>query len=136
MMEVRFLIDTNTVIYIRKAQPSSVLGAFRKLRRGEAAISIVTYGELQYGVAKAANPATARDLLTRIVEMLPVLGLPKEAGEFYGTIRADLEKRGRSIGNNDLWIAAHAMANGLTLVTNNEKEFRRVPGLKIENWAR
>ena len=61
--------------------------------------------------------------------------LPEKAAEIYGFIRADLESRGEMIGNNDLWIAAHALASGLTLVTNNEKEFRRVPGLKVQNWA-
>jgi tRNA(fMet)-specific endonuclease VapC len=65
---------------------------------------------------------------------VPVMQLPLEAGQFYGEIRAALEARGEVIGNNDLWIAAHAKAAGLTLVTNNEGEFRRVPGLKIQNW--
>jgi tRNA(fMet)-specific endonuclease VapC len=66
---------------------------------------------------------------------MPALALPEEAAEAYGTIRAKLESTGEMIGNNDLWIAAHAMAVGLTLVTNNEREFRRVHGLKIQNWA-
>ena len=67
--------------------------------------------------------------------MLPVLGLPETAAEAYGTIRAELERQGQMIGNNDLWIAAHAKSAGLKLVTNNEREFRRVRGLKVENWA-
>jgi tRNA(fMet)-specific endonuclease VapC len=70
-----------------------------------------------------------------LVHLLPALPLPETAAETYGTIRAELESKGEMIGNNDLWIAAHALAGGLTLVSNNEKEFRRVRGLKIQNWA-
>jgi len=135
-MDARFLIDANTVIYIRRAQPPSVLRVFERLRQGEAVISVITYGELEYGVSKAVARASAKELLARIVNRLPVLPLPKEAGGIYGAIRADLERTGRMIGNNDLWIAAHAMSAGLTLVTNNEKEFRRVSGLRMENWVR
>lgn len=69
------------------------------------------------------------------VRLVPPLPLPEKAGEVYGFIRAELESRGETISANDLWIAAHALASGLTLVTNNEKEFRRVRGLKIQNWA-
>jgi tRNA(fMet)-specific endonuclease VapC len=68
-------------------------------------------------------------------ELLPVMALPEAAAETYGRIRAELERKGMMIGNNDLWISAHARAVGLTLVTNNEREFRRVSGLKVQNWA-
>ncbi len=71
-----------------------------------------------------------------LMQILPVAPLPGAAGEIYGEVRGELESKGRPIGNNDLWIAAHAMASGLILVTNNEREFRKVKGLKIENWAR
>jgi tRNA(fMet)-specific endonuclease VapC len=74
--------------------------------------------------------------LEELATAIPVLSLPDSAAESYGAIRAELEKKGHMIGNNDLWIAAHVRAAGLTLVTNNEREFRRVPGLKIENWAK
>jgi tRNA(fMet)-specific endonuclease VapC len=67
--------------------------------------------------------------------LVPIMALPLQAGEFYGAIRAALEAKGEMIGNNDLWIAAHAKAAGLTLVTNNEREFRRIHGLKIQNWV-
>ena len=66
---------------------------------------------------------------------MPIMELPPQAGQFYGAIRASLEARGEIIGNNDLWIAAHAKAAGLTLVTNNEREFRRIQGLKMQNWV-
>ncbi len=108
---------------------------FRKLRPGEAALSVITYGELLYGAVKSAHRTEALERLRELVHVLPALALPEGAAETYGTLRADLEAKGEMIGNNDLWIAAHALAAGLTLVTNNEKEFRRVRGLKVQNWA-
>jgi tRNA(fMet)-specific endonuclease VapC len=134
-MDARYLLDTNLCIYIRQRRPEEVLRRFRKLRPGEAALSVFTYGELFYGAAKSAQQAAALDRLRELVRLLPALALPESAGEAYGSIRADLESKGEMIGNNDLWIAAHAVAAGLTLVTNNEREFRRVRGLKVQNWA-
>lgn len=135
-MEPKFLLDTNTVIYIRKAKPKSVREAFDKLPTGETGISIITFGELVFGVMKSPRRAAAMEQLERISEIIPVLLLSEAAARTYGTIRAELEAAGQIIGNNDLWIAAHALAAGLTLVTNNEKEFRRVRGLKIQNWTK
>jgi len=134
-MDPRYLLDTNICIYIRQNRPEQVLRRFRKLRPREAALSVITYGELLYGAAKSAQRAAALERLRELVQLLPALPLPEAAAESYGTIRADLESKGEMIGNNDLWIAAHAIASGLTLVTNNEKEFRRVRGLKVQNWA-
>jgi tRNA(fMet)-specific endonuclease VapC len=134
-MQARFLLDTNICIYIRRKKPEEVLRRFRTLNAGEAALSVITFGELVYGAEKSAQRAAALELLRELARVLPVMGLPEEAAEAYGTIRAELERKGQMIGNNDLWIAAHAKAAGLTLVTNNEREFRRVRGLKVENWA-
>ena len=134
-MEPRYLLDTNICIYIRQRRPEEVLRRFHKLRPGEAALSVITYGELLYGAAKSSQRAEALERLRELVLFLPALALPASAAETYGTIRAGLEQKGERIGNNDLWIAAHALASGFTLVTNNEKEFRRVPGLRIQNWA-
>ncbi len=134
-MEARFLLDTNTCIYIRRKKPEEVLRRFRRLKAGEAGLSVITFGELVYGAEKSAQRAAALELLRELARVLPVMGLPETAAEAYGTIRAELERKGQMIGNNDLWIAAHAKAAGLTLVTNNEREFRRVRGLKVENWA-
>jgi tRNA(fMet)-specific endonuclease VapC len=134
-MEPRYLLDTNICIYIRQRRPEEVLRRFRKLRAGEAALSVITYGELLYGAAKSAQRAAALDRLRELVQFLPALPLPESAAESYGTIRAELESKGEMIGNNDLWIAAHALAGRLILVTNNEKEFQRVRGLKLQNWA-
>jgi len=134
-MEARYLLDTNICIYIRQRRPEKVLRRFRRLRPGEAALSVISYGELLYDAAKSAQRAVAFERLRELVHLLPALPLPESAAETYGSIRADLESKGEMIGNNDLWIAAHALASGLTLVTNNEKEFRRVRGLKAQNWA-
>jgi tRNA(fMet)-specific endonuclease VapC len=134
-MDVRYLLDTNICIYIRQKRPVEVLQRFHKLRPGEAALSVITYGELLYGAAKSAQRTAALERLRELVHLLPALALPESAAETYGAIRADLEPKGEMIGNNDLWIAAHALAAGLTLVTNNEKEFRRVRGLKVQNWT-
>jgi tRNA(fMet)-specific endonuclease VapC len=134
-MEVRYLLDTNICIYIRQKRPAEVLRRFRKLRPGEAVLSLITYGELLYGAAKSEQRVAALEQLRELVNWLPALSLPETAAEEYGTIRAELESKGQTIGNNDLWIAAHAVVAGLTLVTNNERAFRRVRGLKIQNWA-
>lgn len=134
-MEPRYLLDTNICIYIRQKRPEEVLRRFRKLRPGEAALSVITYGELLYGATKSAQRVAALERLHELIQLLPALSLPESAAEAYGSIRAELESKGEMIGNNDLWIAAHAVVTGLTLVTNNESEFRRVRGLKIQNWA-
>jgi tRNA(fMet)-specific endonuclease VapC len=135
MVAARYLLDTNICIYIRRRRPPEVLARFEKLKPGEAALSTITYGELLYGVEKSQSRAKAMQMLREILALLPVLPLPAEVGEAYGAIRAGLEARGEVIGNNDLWIAAHAKAAKLTLVTNNEREFRRIDGLKVQNWT-
>jgi tRNA(fMet)-specific endonuclease VapC len=134
-MEPRYLLDTNICIYIRQKRPAEVLRRFRDLRPGEAVLSMITYGELLYGAAKSKQKVLALERLRELVHVLPALALPESAAEAYGSIRAELESKGQMIGNNDLWIATHAVTAGLILVTNNEKEFRRVRGLKVQNWA-
>ncbi len=96
---------------------------------------MITYGELMYGVSKSSQKVAAIVTLREMMRLLPLTPLPGAAGEIYGEIRAELEAKGKIIGNNDLWIAAHALAARLVLVTNNEREFRRVKGLKIQNWV-
>jgi tRNA(fMet)-specific endonuclease VapC len=134
-MDARFLLDTNICIYIRRQRPAEVLGRFQRLKPGEAVLSVITYGELIYGAEKSKFREQAIGQLTELAGLVPVMALPLRAGEFYGAIRAALETKGEMIGNNDLWIAAHAKAAALTLVTNNEREFRRIPGLRIRNWV-
>ncbi|MEA2824555.1 MAG: tRNA(fMet)-specific endonuclease VapC [Alphaproteobacteria bacterium] len=136
MMAIRYLLDTDICIYIRRKRPPKILARFEKVEPGEVGISVVTYGELAYGVAKSAEPDRATSGLARLVALLPVLPLPEEAGKIYGTIRAALAPNGTLIGPNDLWISAHAMTSGLTVVTNNERAFSRVKGSRVENWAK
>lgn len=135
-MDARFLLDTNICIYIRRQRPPEVLAKFQRLKLGEAVLSVITYGELHYGADKSRFREQAIAQLSELTGLLPVVPLPLQAGQFYGPIRAALETSGEMIGNNDLWIAAHAKAADLTLVTNNEREFRRVQGLKVQNWVR
>jgi tRNA(fMet)-specific endonuclease VapC len=134
-MEARYLLDTNICIYIRQNKPDGLLRRFQALRAGEAVLSVITFGELLYGAEKSRERSASLERLGELTALLPVLAMPPRAAESYGTIRAELERAGQMIGNNDLWIAAHAKAEGLTLVTNNEREFRRVRGLKVQNWA-
>jgi tRNA(fMet)-specific endonuclease VapC len=133
-MEARFLLDTNICIYIRRQRPAQVMARFRRLKVGEAALSVVSYGELLYGAEKSLTRARAFTELDEVASLLQILPLPTEAAHMYGTIRATLEVKGEMIGSNDIWIAAHAKAANLILVTNNEREFKRVAGLKTENW--
>jgi tRNA(fMet)-specific endonuclease VapC len=133
---VRYLLDTNICIYIQRARPPSVLAKFEALSGGDAAISAVTWGDLVYGAEMSTRRQSVLDALQEFISFVPVLSVPVDAGACYGMIRARLERSGEIIGNNDLWIAAHALAAGLTLVTNNEREFSRVPELTIENWVR
>jgi tRNA(fMet)-specific endonuclease VapC len=134
-VDPRYLLDTNICVYIRQSRPPEVLKRFQKLRPGEAVLSVITFGELLYGAARSTKRAEAVARLEELRRLLPVLPLDESVADAYGAIRADLESRGERIGNNDLWIAAHSLATSLVLVTNNESEFSRVKGLKVQNWA-
>lgn len=135
-MTVRYMLDTNICIYIAKHNPPAVRERFLQHHANELAISVVTYGELQYGAAKSQAREKAMQTVTHLASLLTVAEMESEVGEHYGQIRSELEKQGRVIGNNDLWLAAHARANGWTLVTNNEREFVRVSALRVENWVK
>jgi tRNA(fMet)-specific endonuclease VapC len=113
----------------------AVLERFEKMPIGEAGISLITYGELEFGALKSQQSQKALAILDELVAYLPVLPMENEVATHYADIRANLEARGRPIGNNDLWIAAHARALDITLVSNNIKEFERVENLKLENWV-
>jgi tRNA(fMet)-specific endonuclease VapC len=117
------------------SKTSSASARFERLKLSEAVLSVIIYGELIYGVEKSQFREQATKQLAELAGLVPIMELPAQAGEFYAAIRASLAARGEIIGNNDLWIAAHAKAAGLTLVANNEREFRRIQGLKIQNWA-
>jgi tRNA(fMet)-specific endonuclease VapC len=134
-MPARYLLDTNICIYIQRQKPPEVLARFEKLKPGDAAISVVTWGELSYGAEKSRYREKALQVLEEFKTLIPVLPMPENVGKTYGAIRAALELRGEPIGNNDLWIAAHAKTENLIIVTNNEREFQRIRGLKIQNWV-
>jgi tRNA(fMet)-specific endonuclease VapC len=130
----RYHLDTDTCIYIANRRSAAVLKRLESLRDGEAAISVFTWGELAYGAAKSSQPKNTQATLNELQSVLAVLPLPPEAGPAYGQLRAAMQAAGRPIGGNDLWIAAHAKALGLVLVSNNTREFDRVAGLKVQNW--
>lgn len=131
----RYLVDTNICIYIKKHRPAEVLARFTKLPPGKVAMSAITYGELCFGAEKSSKRKESRHILERLVALIPVLPLDETVSIHYGKIRLHLQASGKPIGNNDLWIAAHTIANKLILVTNNVSEFDRVPGLRVENWV-
>ncbi len=130
---LRYLLDTNIVIYVLKRRPLEVLATFNANAR-RMAISSITLAELMHGAEKSQrvneNLAAIEDFCSR----LEVLTYGTKAAQHYGAIRAALEKIGQPIGVNDLHIAAHARSEGLVLVTNNVSEFERVPALELENW--
>jgi len=130
-----YLLDTNICIYIAKNRPVEVLDRFRRLRYGDVGMSVITHLEMVYGAWKSQHREANLRTLEALEKVIPVLPLDANVGHHYGRVRAELESKGSPIGAYDLLIAAHALAQGLTLVTNNVREFRRVPELKIENWA-
>jgi len=132
---MKFLLDTNICIYIIKKKPEQVFEKFRGLAVGSVAISSVTLAELHYGIAKSANPEKNREALDRFLTPIEIIDFGAESTEEYGKIRAELERKGITIGPLDTLIAAHARSLDLILVTNNEKEFSRVAGLSLENWV-
>ena len=130
-----YMLDTDICIYIIKKKPRSVLNYFQKLQPGELFMSAVTFAELMNGAKKSQQVEHNMARLNELAEILEVKPFDKKAAIAYGDVRSALEKKGNIIGSNDLLIAAHALSNDYILVTNNEKEFRRVDGLKIENWV-
>ena len=131
---LRYLLDTNIVIYVLKRRPVEVLSTFNA-NASRMAISSITLAELMHGAEKSSrvseNLAAVEDFCSR----LEVLPYGPKAAQHYGAIRAALEKLGQLIGVNDMHIAAHARSEGLVLVTNNVGEFARVPALEAENWV-
>lgn len=134
-MKLHYFLDTDTVIYIKNHHPPQVLKRFSTLEPGAVGISVITYGELIRGAERSEYKQNNHQKLKQLIELIPVQSMPQDTGLHYGQIRSDLEKAGWVIGNNDLWIAAHARAVGVTVVTNNTKEFSRVENLSVENWV-
>lgn len=130
-----YLLDTNICIYIIKGKPPTVMRRFESLAPGQVSMSLVTYGELEYGALKSRHAAQALGILQELKHYIPMLPMAPEVAGHYADIRHALARQGTPIGNNDLWIAAHARALDATLVSNNLREFERVAGLKLENWV-
>lgn len=132
---ITYLLDTNICIYVIKRSPTQVLERFRKADVSSIGISSITFSELMYGAAKSSRPEQNRIALTQFVAPLEIMPYDDSAAGRYGDLRACLERQGTPIGSLDMLIAAHALALDCVLVTNNEKEFARVPKLRMENWA-
>jgi tRNA(fMet)-specific endonuclease VapC len=133
---LRRLLDTNVCIHIIRRQPQVVLRRFENYGVGEVGVSSVTVAELRYGAEKSSRPEQNLEALGRFLLPLEVLAFGEEAAAAYGRVRAVLERAGTPIGPLDTLIAAHAVSISVTLVTNNTREFRRVPGLEVEDWTR
>jgi tRNA(fMet)-specific endonuclease VapC len=131
---LRYLLDTNIVIYVIKQKPLSALEVFNE-HAGHMAISSITLAELLHGAEKSNAPARSLATVEDFCSRLEVLPYGPKAAQHYGNIRSALEKRGQTIGVNDLHIAAHARSEGLTLVSNNLREFERVEALQFANWV-
>jgi tRNA(fMet)-specific endonuclease VapC len=128
----RYLLDTNMCIYLMKNQPEAVARRFAECHVGDVVISAITYAELQYGASAAADPERERGNLAALVEDIPVVPFDAPAGVAYGPIR--MATRDSKKDHLDKLIAAHAVALGVTVVTNNVKDFAKYPGVSIENW--
>ena len=130
-----YMLDTNICIYVMKNKPERVLKRFEKEINHGICISSITLAELEYGMKHSSNPAKNERALLKFLLPLRILSFESSAASAYGEIRAYLQKQGAPIGPLDMLIAGHARSKGLILVTNNVREFARVPELKWENWA-
>lgn len=131
---MKVMLDTNTCIAIIKRKPPQVLKRFNAYRVGEIGISWITLAELEFGVAKSRHLEKNQEALDEFILPLEIASFDREAARVYGRVRAALEKKGTPIGSLDMMIGAHALALGVTLATNNTKEFARIKGLNIIDW--
>lgn len=127
------LIEPNA--YMCQQLKDKIIARKQFIEVGMVGMSAITYGELLYRAQKSNNAQKARDTIHQLCDFIPALPISLKVPEFYASIRADLEQKGKMIGNNDLWIAAHCLDLDIILVTNNDKEFSRVTALNIENWV-
>lgn len=130
-----FLIDTNICIYIINNHPPEVVQKFRDIGVGNICISSITVSELQYGACESTQIKKNLIRLEEFLSPFEIISYDENASKYYGQIRSYLEKQGNVIGPLDMLIAAHALSENLTLITNNEKEFKRVKSLDFENWV-
>jgi tRNA(fMet)-specific endonuclease VapC len=131
---MKVMLDTNICIYLIKQQPPTILERFRSHLVGDIGISNITVAELAYGVSKSRHATKNRHALEQFLAPLEVAAFDQEAAWAYGRVREQLEAKGTPIGSMDMLIAAHALSLGVRLISNNLREFRRVPGLRLDNW--
>lgn len=131
---LRYMLDTDICIYAMRNRPLEVRGRLKEFI-GEVCISTITLGELAYGAERSERPVENRATYEHFISNLLVLEFSKEAAGHYGQIRAALARIGRPCGIHDMLIGAHARSEELTVVTNNVREFGRMPGLRVENWV-
>jgi len=131
----QYLLDTNICIYIINHKPESVYQQFKKVNLENIFISTITEFELFYGVQKSSRPVKNKSALNEFLGYLNIIPFSSESSAIAARIRVDLERQGKPVGPYDLLIASEAINKGFTLVTNNEKEFKQVKGLKVENWT-
>jgi len=132
---MKFMLDTNTCIYLIKQKPPSVLKHLKEHSTGDIGISSITLAELHYGVGKSQHVQKNREALSEFFLPLEIADFDEKASQTYGTVRATLEKAGKPIGSMDMLIGSHALSLGVTLVTNNTKEFKRIRNLKVVDWS-
>jgi tRNA(fMet)-specific endonuclease VapC len=130
-----YMLDTDTCAFILRRSSEVLLDRIQAVPLQQQCMSVVTLAELLYGVQLSSRKKANREAVDLLVRHVNVLEWTKEAADHYAEIRADLKKKGQQLGANDLLIAAHARSLGAVIVTNNTKDFRRVKGLKLENWT-
>lgn len=133
---MKYLLDTNICIEMLRRPGSPAFGHLHRLQVGDIGISTITLAELEFGINKSSAPARNAMLLAQACSTLEIVDFDNHAAACYGQVRCGLEARGKPIGPLDTLIAAHALSLGVTLVTNNMREFKRVKGLRLENWMR
>jgi len=133
---IKYLIDTNTCIYIMNKRPIEIIQKFKQFDVGEIGVSTITVSELYYGICKSKKHSLNKQRVEEFLSPLEILPYDENVAGIYGDVRFQLEKRGEPIGPLDLLIAAHALSRNLVFVTNNEKEFKRIKSLKVENWVK
>lgn len=133
---MKYLLDTNICIYVIKERPRHVTERFTQYDVGDLGLSCITAAELWYGVGKSRHRRQNQQALQQFLLPLVIVDFDEHAAQAYGNLRAQLEKRGTPIGALDTLIGAQALSLGVTLVTNNEREFSRIPNLRVENWVR
>lgn len=132
---MKYMLDTNIIVYAKNKRPESVLNQLTAQRPSDVCISAISMAELEFGVCHSSRPDQNRLALMSFLSAIQIIPFDSDAAREYGQIRQELTQDGNLIGSNDMLIAAHAKALGLILVTNNTREFERVKGLHVENWA-